>query len=81
MSKSNINIKIASLVENIVCDVVDENLGIKLFNEEKLLSSKSNNLICCPNRDMVKNSNNKWKVFFSWSNSGCSILAAFHRQY
>ena len=32
MSKPNINIKIASLVENIVCDVVDENLGIKLFN-------------------------------------------------
>ena len=81
MSKSNINIKIASLVENIVCDVVDENLGIKLFNEEKLLSSKSNNLICCPNRDRVKNSNNKWKVFLagpiqgapSWQHSIDSI--------
>lgn len=81
MQKSYTNIKIASLVENIVRDVVDENLGVKLFNEEKLLSSKSNNLICCPNRDRIKNSNNKWKVFLagpiqgapSWQHSIDSI--------
>ena len=55
--------KISSLFEKNIRNAVDK--ALEMFNKGRLSTTKANNLICCPNRDRVKNNNNKWKVFLA----------------
>lgn len=55
MSNQITSTKIASLFEKDIRNAIDKELGV--LNEDKASTSKNNNLICCPNRNKIKNSN------------------------